>query len=791
MRRAAVQERKGRRERKARCFSAYFAVFAFFTVCGCSRAPSSAVVPPAPDSNVLVITIDTLRADHLGPYGYARLKTPAIERLAREGVVFKAAYTTAPLTLPAHCTIFTGLLPARHGVRDNGGFFLEPTRPTLATELKARGYSSAAFVSAFVLDSRWGLSNGFDEYYDNFRVSLGDLAAMARVQRQGGETWAQAREWIAAHAADRFFVWMHLFDPHTPYAPPEPFRTRFADRPYDGEIAYVDSILSEVVEELSRRSLLQKTMVVVLSDHGEGLGDHDEDEHGLLVSDTTLHVPWIVRLPDRQFAGTVVDRPVSLVDVMPTVLDLTGAPVPNAIDGTSRVGLMRAPASGQTDVLYAETLYPRLRFGWNELLSVRTDRFKLVRGGRTELYDYVNDPGETRNLAGERPEIVSRLDGIAARLARDADPSSRAPRTDAAAASRLRSLGYVSGSASIAGAGISPADPRDKTAAYRELMRAHRLLEEGDEREGIGTLQRLIAREPAFDAAHRSLREAWATRGRTAEAERWLRGRLAERPGDVRLLIDLAAIHRAAGQPDRALTALNAALRQDAGGVGDAGAGDNFEALVLAGETLRDLRQYDQALERFTRAGKVAPADGGPRMQIATTLFAMGRLADAEAATEAALAADAHAAGAHYLLAQLAEQRADGSTAEREYRREITESPWEYRARFNLARLLSRRGAHGEALALLESIPPLAPDFADLYFFLAKAILDAGDPRRFPDAIAAANRGLTAAPRSASAPLGHYVLGDIYRLQGRRADSDREINRGRALEQLLSAPGRR
>ena len=464
-----------------------------------------------------------------------------------------------------------------------------------------------------MLDSRWGLSNGFDEYYDNFRVSLGDLAAMARVQRQGGETWAQAREWIAAHAADRFFVWMHLFDPHTPYAPPEPFRTRFADRPYDGEIAYVDSILSEVVEELSRRSLLQKTMIVVLSDHGEGLGDHDEDEHGLLVSDTTLHVPWIVRLPDRQFAGTVVDRPVSLVDVMPTVLDLTGAPVPNAIDGTSRVGLMRAPASGQTDVLYAETLYPRLRFGWNELLSVRTDRFKLVRGGRTELYDYVNDPGETRNLAGER----------------------------------------------------------------------------------------------------------------------------------------------------------------------------------LAGETLRDLRQYDEALERFTRASKVAPADSSPRMQIATTLFAMGRLADAEAATEAALAADAHAAGAHYLLAQLAEQRADGSTAEREYRREITESPWEYRARFNLARLLSRRGAHGEALALLESIPPLAPDFADLYFFLAKAILDAGDPRRFPDAIAAANRGLTAAPRSASAPLGHYVLGDIYRLQGRGADSDREINRGRALEQLLSAPARR
>jgi tetratricopeptide (TPR) repeat protein len=257
--------------------------------------------------------------------------------------------------------------------------------------------------------------------------------------------------------------------------------------------------------------------------------------------------------------------------------------------------------------------------------------------------------------------------------------------------------------------------------------------------------------------------------------------RLVEFPGDERLLIDLATILRAAGEPGRAITAVTTALERD---------GSNVDALILAGETLRDLGNHDAALERFTQASRTAPGDGRPRMQAATTLFAMHRFADAEAAVTAALAIDRHAAGAHYLLAQIAEQRGDGPGAEREYRTEMAEAPWDYRVRFNLALLLSRRGAHREELALLESIPALAPGFSEVYFFLAKAILDVGDPARFPDAAAAAAKGLELAPDSANAPLGHYVLGDIYRLQGRQRDSDREIGAGRALEQRQREPAR-
>jgi len=746
-----------------------------------SRAQRTAVpVAAAPDANVLLITVDTLRADRLAQFGYARAATPAFDRLAREGVTFRAAYTAVPLTLPSHATMMTGLLPPTHGVRDNGGFYLDPARETLASRLKPRGYASAAFVSSFVLDRRWGLAKGFDDYYDHFPVAVNDLAAMAGVQRRGAETWAQARQWIGAHASDRFFVWLHLFDPHTPYDPPEPFRSRFKDQPYDGEIAYVDALLSEILGELTARSLLDTTIVILAADHGEGLGDHDEDEHGLLAYDSTLHVPWIIRLPHRMLEGTAIDQPVGLVDMMPTVLDLVGAPVPADLDGRSTVRLMRSPP-GATDVLYAETLYPRLHFGWSELVSVRDSRFKLIRGRHPELYDYRQDPGETRNLADAHRDVAARLDQIASRIASAAAAPARSAGVERDAASRLQALGYFSGSPPPMAPGPL-ADPRDKTQSFRTLAHARQLFEEHRDAEAIVALQQLVESDPDLEPAHRLIRDAWISRGQSAAAVRWLEQQLARRPDDVRLLIDLAIIERQAGRTDRAAAAITKALTHRP---------DEVEALVLVGEIQRDRRQFDEALGSFSRASRAAPADSTVRMQTARTLFAMGRTADAEGALSSLVAADPHVAGAHYLLAQIAERRDDGVGAEREYRSEIAQSPWDYQARFNLALLLTGRAAHREALALLESIPALAPHFGDVHFYIAKAILDVGDPARFAGAVEAARRGLQLAPESPSAPLGHYVLGDVYRLQGRPADAEREMRAGRELESRLAAPGRR
>ena len=731
-------------------------------------------------SNVIVVTIDTLRPDHLGAYGYKPIDTPNIDRLAREGIRFNAAYTPVPLTLPSHASILTGLLPFTHGVRDNGGYYLDATRPTLATVLKAQGYRTGGFVSTFLLDSRWGVARGFDHYFDNFNVSLGDLNAMARVQRPASETWAHAKRWLDTNASEPFFLWMHLYDPHTPYAPPEPFRSRYSGRLYDGEIAYVDSVLGETVADLQHKALLDKTVIVLLSDHGEGLGEHDEDEHGLLTYDSTLRVPWIMRLPHGQGAGTVVDEPVSLVDVFPTILQLIGALVPAGLDGVSRALAVSNPTGRAGDVLYAESFYPRLRFGWSELTTVRNDRFKLIRAPNPELYDYRADPNESTNLAKSEPAVAARLDQVLTRLvtARAPEPP-RHSAESADTAARLSALGYFSG-APVGAAPSVLADPKEKRQLYRRLMRARQLLDEGAEQEGLKTLEGVVSDDPELAQAHRLLREYWVAHRRFADARAWLRAALSRRPGDGRLLVDLASIDRAMGNLDEARSLLADATTRHP---------DDPEALTLYGEVLRDSRQFDAALGAFARAEKLSAEPNAVKLQEARTLFEMQRFGEAERTLAGVLAADAHVSGAHYLLAQIAELQQDPVRAESEYRQEIERSPGDFQARFNLSALLGRRGDHADQLVLLESIPALEPTFHDVHFYIAKALLDTGDAKRWEEAIAAAQEGLRLAPSSPAAPLGHYVLADVYRLQGRPADSQRELAQGQELEARIA--GRR
>ena len=687
---------------------------------------------------------------------------------------FTAAYSAVPLTLPSHTSILTGLQPFTHGVRDNGGFYLNPSHPTLATILKANGYQTAAFVSAFVLDSRWGLANGFDRYFDHFTVTTADLAAMARVQRPGGETWAEARRWLDDHVKERFFVWLHLFDPHTPYAPPEPYRTRYADRPYDGEIAYADSIVGEAIAYLENHHVLDSTVVVFLSDHGEGLGDHGEDEHGLLVYDSTLHVPWIVRLPGRQHAGAVVDRPSSLVDVAPTVLGLEGIAAPRPFDGRDLSSIVMGRNAVPAEKLYAETYFPRLHFNWSELVAIRDERYKLIRAPRPELYDVAADPGETHDTSADHAAVAAALDRALAQLAPRSNGLPVARGLDPDAARRLGALGYVGGGSPVSATPSKTLpDPKDKTATYRALNHARELLDKGASREGVAALQAVVLEDPDLEPARRLLREYWLEHRQVRDGIAWFAAASARRPKAVPLLVELGTLQRAAGQLDRASATFDRALAK---------APDSVEVLTAAGETLRDAGRDERALELFTKAAAHTP-DAPPHMHVAESLIKIGRLSEADRVLSEALAQDPHISGAHYLLAQIAERQHDAARAEREYRLEMSVSSWDYRAPFNLAQLLGARGDRAGQVALLESIPRVAPQFGEVYFYLAKALLDLGDRARFPEAIDAAERGLRLAPNSPTAPLGHYVLSDIYTLDGRTADAQRELRLGRQLEQ--------
>ena len=348
---------------------------AWWAFAGGVEPPSGRTSTP----NLVLITLDTTRADRLGPYGYSGVQTPVLDRLAAEGVVFDRAITAAPLTLPAHTSIMSGLYPPRHGVRDNGGFFVRDDTVTLAERLREQGYRTGAFVGAYVLDGRWGLNQGFDTYHDHFDVSSVSTPSLAAVERPGNEVADQAIAWLGETAAPPFFAWIHFFDPHSPYRAPEPYGRLYARQPYLGEIAFADAQIGRVVAFLEQRRLLDNSVVVVVGDHGESLGEHGEGTHGFFVYEATTRVPLIIRTAVEQVHTKRVGTVVRTVDVMPTVLELLGLETAAGIDGRSLVPLMRGEAQDLGLRAYSEAFYPRLHFGWSELLALHAGSLKVHR----------------------------------------------------------------------------------------------------------------------------------------------------------------------------------------------------------------------------------------------------------------------------------------------------------------------------------------------------------------------------------------------------------------------------
>ena len=352
------------------------------------------------DWNVVLITIDTLRADRLGCYGYADIETPHLDRLAGEGILFENAVTTVPFTLPAHSSIMTGVYPPIHGVRENVGYALDERLPTLAEDMAGAGRRTGGFVSAFVLDGRWGIDRGFDRYYDEFKVQDMGTLNIASVQREGTETIDQAEAWLDDVAGAPFFLWLHLFEPHDPYEAPEPFAARYPKRPYDAEVAYADSLVGRLREMLEGRNLLDRTLLVVTGDHGEGLGDHGEYFHGFFVYDSTVRVPLIVRLPEGRLGGRRVDAAVSHVDLRPTILDalgLSSPPVDSRQGGRSLLPLVLGMDDSER-FAYIESYYSLYHYGWAPLRAIHTGPLKFIDAPEPELYRLTDDPGEAENV---------------------------------------------------------------------------------------------------------------------------------------------------------------------------------------------------------------------------------------------------------------------------------------------------------------------------------------------------------------------------------------------------------
>ncbi|HEX8152521.1 MAG TPA: sulfatase, partial [Thermoanaerobaculia bacterium] len=434
---------------------------------GCSREPGQ---PPP----VVVISIDTLRSDHLRAYGYGGTSTPAIDRLAADGIVFERAWSHVPLTLPSHTSLMTGLLPPEHGVRDNAGATLDPRTPTIASLLRARGYKTGGAVSAYVLRATTNINAGFDHFDD--RVAFVEGAPTGNLQRAGRDTVRAIVPWLDANARQPFFLFVHLFEPHAPYE----------GGSYDAEITRVDEAVSELLDAIRIQKRYDDTLIVLTSDHGEGLRDHGEQEHGVLLYREALQVPLIVKLPRSQRRGTRVRESAQLIDILPTIAALTGATPPPHLPGKSLLEPLGARAS------YAETLYPRIHLGWSDLRSIVRWPMHLIDGPKPELYRVESDPREERNVLDADRRAFTQLRGD---LAAIPQRGVTAPRISDEEARKLAALGYVSAGRPAASSNLNP---REHLADLDALKTTTELLARGDYQNAATRLEELLARNPGW-----------------------------------------------------------------------------------------------------------------------------------------------------------------------------------------------------------------------------------------------------------------------------------------------------
>jgi len=654
-----------------------------------SSCRSSRGVPAFPDAPVVLVSIDTLRADHLPLYGYSAGTTPNIDRLGREGIVFEDVYSHCPLTLPSHASLFTGLLPPHHRVRDNQGFTLSEAHRTLATRFKAGGWRTGAAVSAFVLRSPTGIARGFDSYEDALQME-GAAEALADVRRDGAIAVDALSRWIDSLGNRPFFAFLHLYEPHAPCAPPD--RYRRLPLAYDGAVAYADELVGRFLDRLRAQGRLERAVVAIVSDHGEGLGDHGEQEHGILLYREALHVPLILRLPRALRAGTRVGGTVGEVDVTATLLDLVGLPV-DGMDGASLRPLLDHGTASSRRV-YSETLYPRYHFGWSDLYAVTDGRYRYVRAPRPELFDLRSDPAETRNLA---PSAAAAADAMARWLDGQVGSVSTPEAASPEVQEKLRALGYLGGTAVATSLGSLP-DPKDRIADYAELKRGLALREAGRDDEAISVLRDVLSRNPRMVDAWEMLGLTLVRADRPAEAISALREGLVIDPLNPQIHLALARIYALDRKPGLAQQHAELAAQRDPG-----------EGFEVAAQLMMDRGDAARSSDYARRSLAADPSRLMSHFMLGVAAHKAGRWEEALAAFRRA--EDLQKLQKHTVVRSLHADIGDclarlgrAAEAEQEFRAEIEALPASREGRVGLAMLYRSQGRNAEARAVLADL---------------------------------------------------------------------------------------
>lgn len=726
---------------------------------GCRRKSERPRFTGKENFNFLLISIDTLRADRLRCYGFPGISTPTIDEMARKGVRFDTCIAQTPLTLPSHTTMLTGTYPAFHGVRDNGGFLVPQELETLAELFQKKGYKTGAVVGAYVLDSKWGLNQGFDFYYDRFDISRKEGFSMADVQRRGDEVVTEALRWLEGVVSGNFFLFLHLYDPHTPYEPPFPFREDYGHDLYLGEIAYTDAQLGRMWTYLKEKNLLDKTIVIFTSDHGESLGEHGETTHGFFIYQEGIHVPLIFVLPFPSLHNIAVKDDVSLVDVMPTVLEMAGIPVPSQVQGRSLVPLFFGDPTSQDSYAFSETYYPRFHYGWSELQSIQDGKYKLIVSPQMELFDLEKDPEEEVNLAEKEKAIAEKLEGEMGKALKKFSQGQFQTdygKIDEETREKLASLGYIGTFVDTKKLeGKSLPSPREKIHIFNQISTAKELSLKGELVEAERIMRDVIRTEPEIIDAYFVLGNICFKQKKYEDSLSWFSGALERKPDYDFVVLNMAISYIEMNDLTKAEEILVEFV-------------DTFPADSILYLTLGDINMkqedYGEAIQYFQECLRVNPTSASAHNNLARVYIIQDKVEEAFSHASKAKELNPHLRNIHYNLAQILQFKGRPSEAEAEYMLELENYPDNFNASFNLALLYRERGEALEAEDFLKKTVGANPDFPLGYLFLGEIYVKEGKRQR--EGISLLQKAVSLGMDTPHLKLAYYLLAKAYLQMG-------------------------
>lgn len=682
--------------------------------------------------NLLLITLDTVRADRLGCYGYERISTPNIDWLAANGILFEKAIAAAPLTLPSHATIMTGLYPYTHGVRDNTSSRLSDKAVTLAEILSERGYRTGAIIGAFVLDAQYGLDQGFGFYEDRLPGSAsGPRDVFAKTgeekiqlnaisERPASAVTKRALAWLNQNREEKFFLWIHYYDPHYPYTPPHEASNEYRDSPYDGEIASVDKNLGMVLDQMRSLELIDNTLIVVVGDHGEGLGEHREATHSIFVYEPMVRVPLIMSFPDRLERGERVTTIASLADVMPTILDILEIDNELPMDGMSLLGAIEGEGP-QGRIVYTESMFPYLNYGWSEVLSVSTSDWKYIRSTEPELYNVEADPAESVNRIRGEEDIATRLeaalDSLLARAPSEGGGLAEEASLSGTDRERLAALGYISGAPPVREK-ASLSDPKQMIRYHDLITRAREAIDTGAYEEALTTLREVTSGAPTNALARNMLGMVYYQVGDTASARREFLAAIDLNPNLHDAHHNLGNIQLHQGKLAEAAACYEKAIELSPG------TGEYFVALAQIyarmGETEKAEAAYEKAIGHGYSSPELFLANG-------ITLMRLGRFEEARKSFEDAIAIDQSYVGAYNEYGTLLEKMGDLQGAARKYQQALSIDPDYAKSHYNLARILLKANKQQEASKELLLTIENEPDHAEAHYLIGELYFRQGE----------------------------------------------------------------